>query len=40
MEEGDVTDLKELKAFVADVMDYRNEPNNYKPSTYHFEGTN
>ena len=40
MDEGDVTDLKELKAFVADVMDYRNEPNNYKPSTHHFEGTN
>jgi hypothetical protein len=40
MEEADVEDLKELKAFVSDVLDYRNNPNNYKTSSYHFEGTN
>jgi len=40
MEAADVEDLQELKTFIADVMDYRNDPQNYKPSTYHFEGTN
>ena len=38
MEEGDVTDLKELKTFISDVLDYRNDQRNYK--SYHFEGTN
>lgn len=40
MEQADIEELRELKAFISDVLDYRNNPNNYKPSTYHFEGTN
>ena len=40
MEQADIEELKELRAFISDVLDYRNDPNNYKPSTYHFEGTN
>ena len=40
MEAADVEELQELKTFIADVLDYRNDPQNYKPSTYHFEGTN
>ena len=40
MEEADVEELKELKAFISDVLDYRNDPNNYKTPSYHFEGTN
>lgn len=40
MEQADIEELKELKAFISDVLDYRNNPKDYKPSTYHFEGTN
>lgn len=40
MEQADIEELRELKTFISDVLDYRNNPNNYKPSTYHFEGTN
>jgi len=40
MEAADVEELQELKTFIADLLDYRNDPQNYKPSTYHFEGTN
>ena len=40
MEQADIDELRELKAFISDVLDYRNNPKNYKPSTYHFEGTN
>ena len=40
MEQADIDELRELKAFISDVLDYRNDPKNYKPSTYHFEGTN
>ena len=40
MEQADIEELKELRAFISDVLDYRNNPNNYKPSSYDFEGTN
>lgn len=40
MEQADIEELRELEAFISDVLDYRNDPNNYKPSSYHFEGTN
>ena len=39
MDEGDVTDLNELKKFVADVVDFRQNEHDRK-SAYHFEGTN
>lgn len=38
MDEGDITDLKELKTFITSVLDYRNDQRNYK--SYHFEETN
>lgn len=40
MEQADIEELRELEAFISDVLDYRNSPKDYKPSTYHFEGTN